>query len=377
MILTLRGALMIGLAILVIVLILMTFFGNLDNGGQTELIFPSAEGPKALIYHFNFLGSGYTISQTLYQSHYQYYQEYSERIPNISTPVDYYQFIKEMHQTNDAITGIVGSLQRAAAEAGFNADQTLEFAMRFVQSIPYDITKADQVTALAQDSDSPPRLDLLPRHPYVTLYDNRGICSDKTVLAAAIAAEMGYGTAIFSFAGESTGTGVGHVGLGIKCPPTYSVYNSGYCYIETTAPLRVGMTDIVLTPDLQASSAFGTGDPAAGTLSLDFARAEVLKLEDGATYHGIIELFRLEERIQTLAVLVERQKTEIERQLSRLNQLNSSLIAMGDQNIAFSVEDYDLVFEEYSREVESFNQLIENHNRNVEEYNRAVQTLND
>ncbi|MBW6516637.1 MAG: hypothetical protein K0B81_08520 [Candidatus Cloacimonetes bacterium] len=374
--LTIRGALTILIAILVMYLIIMTALGYIGPKPEKELIFPEALGPREVEYKITFLNKAYTINETLYQSYYEYYQAYSEQFPNIRTQGEYYQFIKEIHETNETIASIVQSLQTIAVGEGFNADQTLEFAMRFVQDIPYDVTKATEVTTYAQENDDQLRMDLLPRHPYITLYDQKGVCSDKTVLAAAIAEEMGYGTAIFSFDGEAMETGVGHVGLGVRCPPSYSIYNTGYCYVETTAPIRIGITNIFLSQDLQASSLYITEDSIEGLTPLNFSLAELHKLDDGAVYYGIIETYRLESELQGLAVLVDRQQMEIERQRTRLNQLNSTLNAMGSQYVEFSAEDYDMIFDEYSREVDRFNQLVDEHNRNVEDYNRAVREMN-
>jgi hypothetical protein len=68
------------------------------------------------------------------------------------------------------------------------------------------------------------------RYPYEVLYDEAGICSEKSELLAFLLKEMGYDVAFFYYADEN------HEAIGIKCPVRYSVNNTGYCFIETTGP---------------------------------------------------------------------------------------------------------------------------------------------
>ncbi len=96
-----------------------------------------------------------------------------------------------------------------------NSDKKLKILIRFVQSIPYDW-------------DGYYSNDDYQNFPYETLYYYAGVCSDKSLLGALIAKEMGYKTALFHYEAEN------HMALGIGCPKTLSNYNSGYCFIETT-----------------------------------------------------------------------------------------------------------------------------------------------
>lgn len=68
------------------------------------------------------------------------------------------------------------------------------------------------------------------RYPYEVLYDNEGVCEGKSELLALILKELGYGVALFYYPEEK------HEAVGIKCPVQYSLKNTGYCFIETTAP---------------------------------------------------------------------------------------------------------------------------------------------
>lgn len=371
-----RNVLILVLLFLVILLITMTALGYIGNVREAEPEFPMAENPLDVAYNFNFMGRDFTIRNTLFGSYYDFYAHYADQIPAIRTVADYYNFIREMHSEDDTLDRLVATFRSLASDNDFTPDQTLEFAMRFVQSIPYDLSKADEVTIYAFEDDDDLRLDLLPRHPYVTLYDRRGICSDKTVLAAAIAERLGYGTAIFSFDAEDIGSDVGHVGLGVRCPTAYSVLNTGYCYVETTSPVRIGATHIYLTPDVQTAGISAMSDITEENILLDFGVATLHELNRGANYYGIMETFRLESRLDELDRAIKEQQDEIESKRVRVNNLNTTLNRMAEEGLAqFFIEDYDAIFTEYEELVEEFNRAVDNLNRDVEIYNRTVREL--
>ncbi len=66
------------------------------------------------------------------------------------------------------------------------------------------------------------------RYPYEVLYDNAGICGEKSELLAFLLREMGYEVVFFYHADEN------HESVGIKCPAKESLNGTGYCFIETT-----------------------------------------------------------------------------------------------------------------------------------------------
>jgi len=371
-----RGSLIIALLFLIVLLVVLAAFGHFEGYRQPELVFPEAEDPYEVVYDFSFRNRDYTIRKTLYKSYFDFYSEYAEYIPNINDQGDYYNFIKKTNPQDDTINRLVTILFNLAESDNLNRDQTLELAMRFVQSIPYDDSKAAKVTAFSTLEDLPSVLELLPRHPYVTLFDQQGVCSDKTILASLIAEEMGYGTAIFSFDGEDLDTGVGHIGLGLKCPISYSVLNSGYCYVETTAPVPVGTTNIYLTPDVQAVFYKSINEKDSKNRPLDFGIAELFILESGDTYQGIIETYRLEAHLETLETALAQQSEEIEEKRQRVNQLNMTLSNMAEEGLVqMFYNEYDEIYTEYEKEVKEFNLLVEGYNRMIEDYNQSLEKM--
>lgn len=96
-----------------------------------------------------------------------------------------------------------------------NEDDQVRIAVSYVQHIPYD-WEAFNSGIIKQ------------RYPYEVIYDNKGVCMEKARLLAYILMKLGYNVSLFEFDN--------HEAVGIKCPLQYSYINSGYCFIESTAP---------------------------------------------------------------------------------------------------------------------------------------------
>jgi len=77
------------------------------------------------------------------------------------------------------------------------------------------------------------------RYPYEVLYDGGGVCGEKSELLAFLLREIGYGVILFYFEEEN------HEALGIKCPVRNSLEESGYCFIETSAPSIITDNEIL------------------------------------------------------------------------------------------------------------------------------------
>jgi hypothetical protein len=91
-------------------------------------------------------------------------------------------------------------------------------AISFVQNIPYD-------------TDSAEAGNLTNRYPYEVLFDQRGVCGEKSRLLAFILREIGYGVYLLDYEKED------HMAVALKCPVEYAQYtynNTGYCFLETT-----------------------------------------------------------------------------------------------------------------------------------------------
>lgn len=134
-------------------------------------------------------------------------------------------------------------------------DDQARIAISAVQHIPYDTAKAELDAG-----------DRRERYPLEVLYDNEGLCGEKSVLLASLLRDLGFGVALFEFKYEQ------HMAVGITCPAGYDFAGTGYAFVESTSPAI--MTD---------SSGTYTG---VGRLTYV---PEVIPIASGAAFSGISE----------------------------------------------------------------------------------------
>lgn len=149
-------------------------------------------------------------------------------------------------------------------------DDQARIAISLVQNIPYDYDLLESKS---------PRV----RYPYLVLFNNRGICSEKSLLAAYLLKELGYGVVLFRFDQES------HMAVGVRSPGEYSYRGTGYAFVETTTPT-------ILTDDQEDYI-------GAGRLT---SMPEVVLISDGQSFSSISEEFR--DRNEWIAIM-EKSKT--------------------------------------------------------------------
>lgn len=144
---------------------------------------------------------------------YEYYQQ-RERIPT----ENYSIYVTD--PSDDAlITDLVDMLRWEAQKQGFDQLATTNFAVSFVQSLPYT---SDEVTT---------QHDEYPRYPIETLYDNGGDCEDTCILLAAVLRAMDYDVVLLRLPE--------HMALGVRWDSGvsgayYDHDGARYYYLETT-----------------------------------------------------------------------------------------------------------------------------------------------
>ncbi|MDP3396402.1 MAG: hypothetical protein Q8S57_07040 [Methanoregula sp.] len=111
------------------------------------------------------------------------------------------------------LDGLVNSIKSKTS----NNDDQARIAINLVQQIPYDYSRLYSTNYRG-------------RSPYEVLYDNKGVCGEKSLLLAYLLRELGYGVVLFEFSSQN------HMAVGIKSPVQYSYKNSGYAFIESTSP---------------------------------------------------------------------------------------------------------------------------------------------
>lgn len=112
-----------------------------------------------------------------------------------------------------------------------NKVEQARIAVNLVQHIPYG--SSGESVELSKGNDIE-----YSRYPYEVLYDNEGICGEKTELMALLLKELGYGTAFFYYPLEN------HEALGVKCPVEESFQSTGYCFVETTMPAIISDSEL-------------------------------------------------------------------------------------------------------------------------------------
>jgi hypothetical protein len=110
-------------------------------------------------------------------------------------------------------------------------DDKARVAVSLVQNIPFGESNKTFIFGNQEVAYS--------RYPYQVLYDNEGICGEKTELLSFLLRELGYGVSFFYYPDEN------HEALGIKCSIEKSFSNTGYCFVETTGPSIISDNEII------------------------------------------------------------------------------------------------------------------------------------
>lgn len=169
-------------------------------------------------YEWSYEGSDWTWTLTIPKSLYEYFRGLS-RASCSAKDCDYSVLVTNSND-DSYITSLVDKIKEAADKKGYSEWETINFAVTFVQSLPY-----------TYDNVSTP-YDNYPRYPIETLADNGGDCEDTAILMAAILDEMGYGVIMIYYPGLHYAVGV-LGGEGVS--GTYFSHNGGeYYYLETT-----------------------------------------------------------------------------------------------------------------------------------------------
>jgi len=123
---------------------------------------------------------------------------------------DYYQGLIDTKDQEELIKTLVSRVQYP------DPDRRLMILLALVQSIPYDWDTAFSGI-------------VIQKYPLETLYYDAGVCSDKSLLGAAIAKELGYGVSLMEYYDE------GHMAMGLRCPEDLSNHGTGYCFLDVTS----------------------------------------------------------------------------------------------------------------------------------------------
>lgn len=187
-------------------------------------------GPKEINLKYILDGKEEIINFTVYGGMANYLSGISREIyyPDTEIPQRADFKLKSINekQQRQMLLPLVVAIQNITSDK----DNQVRIAISIVQNIPYGFS--EKKTSLAGKEIN------YSRYPYEVLYDDRGICGEKSALLSFLLIEMGYRTSFFYYAPEN------HEAVGIDCPVGQSVDNSGFCFIETSGPAILTDTGI-------------------------------------------------------------------------------------------------------------------------------------
>jgi len=170
------------------------------------------DGCIAIRFPFTLKGNSGYIGLTVHE---KIYYEIIKRLPlrfvNGFDQVFYLTLLQHDDQKG-ALKSLVDSIKKLGER---NKYDDLRIATSLVQQIPYGKIKNYQERRF---------------YPYEVLYNQCGVCEDKSILLAFLLKELGYGVVLLEFETER------HMAVGIKVPEEFSYKKSGYAFVETTKP---------------------------------------------------------------------------------------------------------------------------------------------
>jgi len=341
---------------------------------RTEVVVPIAVGepyPSQMgreVFKWKYKGKEYNLSLALAQKLYDEYKG-SSKVYNYYGDLpenwheDYYKMFLTPKSNDNVIKDLVQQLKYIATKEGMSDDELVNLLMAFVQTIPYDHDK---------------NLDTgKPNYPYETLFRRLGVCSDKTFLAVMILRELGYGAAVIDL------PEVNHAAVGIACPEKFAVFNSGYCYAETTnffpvgvVPQNFGKNGVVLDQGAeelrgQFTNVFKTGQ---------LGRPEIVQKTRGKEYKGVQETYDLVARMRQLEadlltgkLYLDRKKTELGARVTELTDFKAKM----DESKSNDIAKYNSLVAEYNLKVKNYNGVYAEYKLQSDIYNDKVNLYNE
>ncbi len=348
-----------------------------ENGGSksNEIVrnIPH-EGQQTKIFTWTYDGKAYTIAIDLYDSLYHHYFthqkifKYSGDLPS-DWKEKYLKMFLYAAPGDTTLDELAQRLLRIGLAHDLSDDQIVELVVSFVQSIPYDTPKKERIAAGVRPTEE----TLV--YPYETLYQNTGVCSDKSVLLYRLLHSLGYGVALLAYDRQQ------HMSVGIQCPQEYASYENGYCYIETTNTLPIGVI-----PSLNENSRRAVAPVAlldAQRLSDD---VQVYFPTKGKVYTGIVRTRTYVDELNNISVSIQEQKEKIAAKREKINRLSKTLNELTRKLQKYKkaqewnkynahVDAYNDTLKEYKERIKKINKRIDEYNATIRRYNNLLRKL--
>jgi tetratricopeptide (TPR) repeat protein len=188
---------------------------SIDDVNQLTLTLQTnriKDGHITIRFPFTIKGDSGYIGLTVYE---QIYYEIIKKLPlRFVNGFDqvFYLTLLEHDEQKKALKSLIDSIKSLGRQNPFD---DLRIATSLVQQIPYGKIKNYQTRRF---------------YPYEVLYNQCGVCEDKSILLAFLLKELGYGVVLLEFQTER------HMAVGIKVPEEFSYKKTGYAFVETTTP---------------------------------------------------------------------------------------------------------------------------------------------
>ena len=254
-------------------------------------------------------------------------------------PGYYRSFIEDRKQI-PFFTALLKPFRAIRREQGLDSDRYMELLTAYVQGLPYD-------------HDKTASLNVAPRFPVETAADKKGICSDKSLLLAAMLSIEGYACAILHFGPEH------HAAVGIPAPDGYDFKKTGYAIIETTVVSYIG------------------SEPCTPEGVREVKRPKVIPIGNGTkTYSAIRDTAKILAVTRELAEKLNPKGTLV----SELKRLQASITEQTEnlRHVKAELESPDISFErdaelrpEAHRQVLTLQQTIRQYNALANEFSDA------
>lgn len=331
---------------------------------------PPAVAPDTSPHYFSwtYKQKTYSLDLNLDANLYQSYAlspkdySYSGTLP-VNWRQSYYQTFLTPKAGDNAVSILTNQFKVLAQNNNLSDDELVELVVAFVQAIPYDYARV---------SDS-----VKPNYPYETLYRKLGVCSDKVFLGMMLLRNLGYGTADLDFPDRN------HAGLGIECASQYAVYESTYCFAETTNFFPIGF----IPQDLDTSgiaikqtdkTIVGQFDHVFETAPL--GKTEIYQRTTGKVYGGIVATHQAVERLRALETgltankqIIDDFKKQIDDKLIQVNAAKQQLDTYQQQG---NIDAYNQLIPAYNQLAQQYNELVNNYKIKVATYNSQGSSYN-
>jgi hypothetical protein len=336
------------------VLLILIFIGS--EFINFEDPFPAEKSePKEISLTCDYKGNELVINHTLHGNVNQFYKN-SDKY----SKVDYVDYVYE-HEEDETFNILTNKILAVANDNKLTSDQTLDLTACFIQNIPYDEAKADRILNYNESIE--------PRLPYETIYENSGVCSDKSFLGALIFKKLGYGVSFFEFNEQQ------HIATAIRVPSEYGNYSSNYAFMELTGEgLYVGDIPVLDEGRGQGSNEYSiyldyNSQKISDSLQLG-RPSEIIEYHAGKEYQLIAKRAQIYDKMAQISRDLKSKDTAIINCKSELTNYETQTDQAYEQHKLIgnqpSYNRYLNLYNNYKRQFDYCDSLIKDYNNNVD-----------